>query len=269
MDNNLNLSEFENEIFNECKYSVIHELNVLSNLDDETKKKKNEDIKEMIKYYTALTQKKEEGREKIYQFSLQVLLICITAFGLFITQKSVIDSISASNFIYSIFFITLLLILLEQIFFTILIISLYYYQSSFPFSFKNLKEFGNKWKWFYYGNEEILKMSTREIFIEKKFDKTLKPYLNGLSFFIREYSHEDMDKELKNNVIQLYLLQVHNYYKNRFHLRLSTLQKYSMLGLIAIIFFGILWILITAFFFGNDPSIKICYFFKNSSFILQ
>jgi len=240
-------SKSDEDILNKCKFSITQELNKLTALDQLTKKEKNSDIKKMIEYYTALTQKKEDGREKIYQFSLQLLVICITASGLFLTQNETISRISASNLVYSVIFTVVFLILLEQILFTLIAICLYHYQSSFPYPFRTLEEYGNRWKWFYYGNKEITEISTREIFPETAFNKTIKPYLDGLQFFIHEYTEEDLDKELKNNITQLYLLQIHNYYKNRFHLHLSRIQKYSIVSLIATLVLAILYLIFQYF----------------------
>jgi hypothetical protein len=248
MIKDLGFSISEEEILTKCESDIFHELNVLSNLDENEMKEKNSDIKEMITYYSALTQKKEEGREKIYQYSLQILLICITGFGLFLTQLNSINIIRTSDAIASVIVFATLMIIIEQIILTLFIILLYYYQSSFPYPFRTFEQFGNKWKWFYYGNEAITKISTREILVERKIEKTLKPYLDGLKFFIHEYSEEKLKTEIQNNIIQLYLLQVHNYYKNRFHLQLTAIQKNSMIVLVVTVCLAIIWITVSLIF---------------------
>lgn len=61
----------------------------------------------------------------------------------------------------------------------------------------------------------------------KKFE-TNEPYLRGLHAFLENYRVETLDTEIRNNIQQLYLLQVHNYYKNRFYLQLVSVLKWSV-----------------------------------------
>lgn len=42
---------------------------------------------------------------------------------------------------------------------------------------------------------------------------------------MESYANATIDKELQDNIQQLYLLQVHNFYKNKFFLRLN---KYDL-----------------------------------------
>ena len=62
-------------------------------------------------------------------------------------------------------------------------------------------------------------ISTRSVFPTSDRSKTAVPYLAGLRDFASNYCQETSDSELRDNVIQLYLRQVHSYYKNRWHLR--------------------------------------------------
>ena len=53
---------------------------------------------------------------------------------------------------------------------------------------------------------------------------------------ISEMSEIDQnDEEISNNVQQLYLLQVHNYYKNRFYLQLVRIREWSLYPTLAVI----------------------------------
>lgn len=78
------------------------------------------------------------------------------------------------------------------------------------------------------------------------------PYLKGLHYFVVNYSEETLDSELSDNIQQLYLLQVHNYYKNKFFLRLNNYDLlanrvsftllFAYLGLLlGIWFYSFLW----------------------------
>ena len=120
--------------------------------------------------------------------------------------------------------------LLINIFFVFFIIVSYQCQSRFRYPFLKLKKFGNKWKWFYYANPHIQEISRKAVFPSKEFEKTQKPYLEGLREFVKNYREETLDKELSDNIQQLYLLQVHNYYKNKFFLFLVHLRLWSFYG---------------------------------------
>ena len=44
-------------------------------------------------------------------------------------------------------------------------------------------------------------------------------------------SVNDLSNEIVNNIQQLHLLRVHNYYKNKFFLQLTDIQKSSLYGI--------------------------------------
>lgn len=212
----IKLSPEECNQLKQLKDNVSKELDLLLKIDREEKQKKNEEIISLIKYYRTLTEEVETRRNRIYNFTLQFLVICLTAIGILL---------SLFNGKSNLFFWGLLIILITFIVFSVLIIIIYEFQSGFRYPFLNLKEYGNKWKWFYYGNQYILKINTNPI-SRKCFNQTLEPYLNGLNEFIKNYRKENIDKEISDNIQQLYLLQVHNYYKNRFYLQLTRIRLY-------------------------------------------
>jgi len=225
-----NLSEEERNIF-EIEKSISQELQLFKDFDKKNKEAKNNDIKSMIRYYINLTNDIEARRTRIHSFTLQMLAICITAIILLHTQSQKIEPILYNIVIW---------ILYVQIIFSFFSAYIYERQSGFNYTFLNLKKYGNKWKWFYYGNKEILKINTNVMKKSKKFNETKEPYLKGFKNFIHNYRKENLYEEILNNLQQLYLLQVHNYYKNKFYLQLTKIRKYSLYSIIVIIIIGII-----------------------------
>ena len=229
-----------NSKLNNLKEKISRKLIKLRSLPDELKIEKNDDIKEMIRYYIDLTDKIEDRRVRIHTFGLQLLAISATGLALLFSQYDEIESMDLAKFL--IWPVTLILSVLIL---SSLISSIFYVrQSWFRYPFLKLKDYGNnKWKWFYYGNEEILKISTNPFSRQRNLKKTLEPYLSGLSNFLSNYKDENLDKEISDNIQQLYLLQVHNYYKNRFYLQLTKIWKWSFSIVIIILVSAALYLI--------------------------
>ncbi len=209
----------EAEQMEELTTAVELELGALKELDEETKEAKLTDTKEMIRYYREMTDAIEDRRTRIYDQSLQLLAISITGLVVLVSAKNICPIIS----------FTLGGALLLQSCCSLCTLLTHTRQSRCPYPpFKELKQYGNKWKWFYYGNEEVLNISTKIYRKSLPPKDTLEPYLRGLRLFVHGYATEDTEKELIDNVQQLYLLQVHNYYKNRFYLQLIRIREWSV-----------------------------------------
>lgn len=213
------LKKQKNSKLEHLKKGIEEEITALSKLGIEEKNCKNKDIKSMIQHYLTLTDKMEDRRTRIYNFTLQYLIICLTGLGLLLSQR---------NRICDIIFYSIMVVLIIQIIFSGIIIILHEKQSAFRYPFLYLDEYGNKWKWFYYGNKFVLKIKTRVVCPSKRPDQTTNPYLEGLKDFIQNYKDETIDEELSDNIQHLYLLLVHNYYKNRFHLQLTGIRLWSL-----------------------------------------
>jgi len=188
-------------------------LKSLLELDADSKKQKNEDVKKMIAYFNQLTQDIEERRSRLIESSWQTLTILVAASGILIAIKPPTNIRIPVLVVFSI-----------QIFFSILKLIEYQWQSAYRYPFLSINEYGNKWKWFYYGNPFITNIDTNPFRKSVKKEKSIYPYLQGLGYFLENYKAETPDSELVNNIVQLYLLQVHNYYKNRFYLRLNNYE---------------------------------------------
>lgn len=209
--------------FSALEDNILEELNSLNSLTNEQKRIKNDDIKKMIEYTNTLTSDIENRRSKLVEFSWQTIPILLTATGLLI----------AFNLRASIL-IPIVLLFLIQFIASLCKLIIYQIQSGFRYPFLYVRKFSNKWKWFYYGNDEIIKIDP----IRNK-PENIEHYLKGLSHFIRKYKDEDIDMEIKDNIQQLYLLQVHNFFKNRFYLQLNsidiTASKCSLIFILVII----------------------------------
>ena len=225
-----NFNEIEME---KLKVTIQGELNSISILPIEAKKEKNEDIKSMITYYDGMTKTIEDRRTHSAEFAWQSIAVTITAFG-------IIFALPIISFIK----LLILLVLGEITIISFIKIREYNAQSAYRYPFLKFNEYGNKWKWFYYGNEYIPKINSSPFIGEKEKNEDRLNYLNGLKLFINKYSQETLDKEINDNILQLYLLQVHNFYKNRFYLRLQDYdQKTPEALLITIIIYLIIFLL--------------------------
>lgn len=211
---------------------VSTELESLAALSESEKREKNQDIKEMIKYYNGLTTTIEGRRNQLYSSSLQLFALFLTISGLLIALRDDLGD-------WLVVFLAFLVVQLLSVVFMILF---YETQSGFRYPFLKLKEYGNQWKWFYYANEHVTSMSRRPVFPEKDPEKTLLPYFKGLVHFIQSYRSETLDSEIIANVQQLYLLQAHNYFKNKFYKQLTMIRMWSLVGSIVASILGLFYV---------------------------
>lgn len=213
----------------QLKNEINKEISSLKNISLTDKKKKNSDIISMIKHYIDMSDKMEDRRGRVRNFTLQMLSIWIAAVVLLIALYFNDNSVFPSNSFYII-----LVFIIIQIFFCIFTSYVYEKQSSFnyPFLWQESKEFGNTWKWFYYGSETLQRINTNPLCVSKNYNRTIQPFLESYKEFIHEYLVEDIDSEISNNIQQLHLLRAHNYYKNNFFLQLTNIQKYSLFVLL-------------------------------------
>lgn len=134
---------------NELKKEVKQKLKEIAQLEENLKKNKNEDIKQMIKYYRNMTVETEDRRTRLNSLNLQTLAISVTAIVWIIANCQKFDSIHLGDIYYIIILSTLIILA------TTSLISIIYFsfQSAFKYQFSKIQEFGNQWKWFYLGNE--------------------------------------------------------------------------------------------------------------------
>lgn len=166
----------------------------------------------MISYYNHSTDQIESRRSKLIESSWQTLTIMIAGAGLVYTLNTPIY-----------FRVSVLLIFFVQILFAIVRLIEFQNQSGFKYPFNELK-YSNKWKWFYYGNPYIADIGKDSTKKEKTRKKEKIAFLEGLDYFINKYSEETIDQEITDNLQQLFLLQFHNSYKNKFYLKLNEIS---------------------------------------------
>jgi len=215
---------------------ILKELESFESLAETEKAKKNEEIVSLMKYYNELSQQIENRRISIYNSTLQTVVICLTAIGLLVAQRANIPTLL---FRFSIF------VLVTQFIFSLVTLAIYQFQSYYKdYPFFKVKYCGkNTWKWFYYGNEYIQRINRNPVFPSEDFKLTIEPYLEGLKKFISEYKCENLNKEIIGNIQQLYIVQVHNYYKNKFYLQLTVTRLIPLLIIaVTIVVYFILYI---------------------------
>lgn len=218
----------EKEQLEALKKEVIDEVNALKSLNTTEKRQKNDNIIYMIRHYMDMSDKVEDRRVRIRNLTLQALAIWISA-AFLLTALYLDENVAIPIAL----FVIALFIFIGQICFCLYSAFVYEKQSGFryPFLWSAAEEHGNKWKWFYYGSKPLQKISTKTIRQSKTFDTTVAPYLESLRDFIYEYRQEDLDSEIIDNIQQLHLLRVHNYFKNQFFLHLTEIQKRSLYAL--------------------------------------
>jgi len=219
------MSTDEKKRLNELKKEISDEVNALKSLSNDEKHQKNDNIISMIQHYIDMSDKVEDRRGRIRTFTLQMLGIWVAAAivltGLYLNENVEINTI---------FFAAALALFIGQIGCCLYAAIVYEIQSGFryPFLWPEAEEYGNKWKWFYYGSKPLQRVSTKTIGQSKTLDSTVGPYLESFRDFIIEYRQENLDSEITDNIQQLHLLRVHNYFKNKFFLQLTDIQKWSI-----------------------------------------
>lgn len=95
---------------NELKKEVKQKLKEITQLEDNLKKNKNEDIKQMIKYYRNMTVETEDRRTRLNSVNLQTLAISVAAIVWIITNCQKFANLYLGDIFY-IFILSILIIL--------------------------------------------------------------------------------------------------------------------------------------------------------------
>lgn len=194
----------------------------------------SEDARKTIEHYLKITTETEKRRTDLYTFSLKMFTFAISAIFAILGLRSnqTVNTLIGSEIVK---YITLFIATIITP--STITIILYYLQSTFKYPFNELDGVSNQWKWFYYGNEHIKGISTSS-FIFKDKTKDIESYIDGLKYFTEKYITSKAADTAKINIIQAYLLQVHNYYKNKWVMQLNNVWKYSIcFSTIIVIFF--------------------------------
>jgi len=211
--------------------NVDQSLAALVGLGEDKLKMINEDVKEKIAHFISMSETVDTKRVAIYNFSLQYLLF-----------QAMLATIVFTS-ITSIYKFIPLMIILSQSVVALAVIFKYIRQDKCDYIFvkhESLKNYSNKWKWFYYGNSNISNIIIGASSDEDK-NKSADAYLKGLTLMVNNYTADSLEEDVKDNIQQLYLLQVHNYYKNKFYMQLAAVYKHIF---IAAVFGAIVGLLI-------------------------
>ena len=193
-------------------------------LDSERRKEKIQDAIRMIEFHRAGTDAIEERRNRVYENALTIMGAIVAAFAIVFSLN---NTVASSRFV-----IVLISFLCAQFFVQLMIVVWYYIQSAKKYPFNNTEiidaKYSNQWKWFYHGHEDVNSMPLTTLsFWEKNEEKTSEKYLSGLEKTINTHLSEKEEDEYVSAITQMYLLMVHNAYKNRFYLELINIQKYG------------------------------------------
>lgn len=217
--------------FKEIEKIYTEKIENIKKLSNEDKEKIYHETSNLIEYFNAMSDTAETKRTSIYNSAL-------TRINLFLIFLTVIVTINISTGSSKLtqFFIPVYTVISISVIGELLTVFVYWIQSSSIYVSKDLRlmDYGNYWKRFYYGNPHILKISTsirecigksgknqNNVFKEEEVIE----YMNGLNYEIEKFSNESLDEKVINNIQQLYLMQVHNYYKNRYNMKLATINN--------------------------------------------
>ncbi|MEO0198410.1 MAG: hypothetical protein ABIM18_03925 [candidate division WOR-3 bacterium] len=208
---------------NSITEEVEAQLKRMKSLGIEDKNRLFEYVIWMIEFQTSLTQDVERRRENLYHFTYLLLGGGVAIYSWLFNKvpSSFICYFLAIPYLVPLIFV---LILFE-------VQSGYFYVTKEIDRDRNYNVYGNQPNWFYYGNKEILKIKTSLVyslpFFRNKVTGNLDAFLSGLRKSVEEFRKdaESVDVRLEKAIKQFYVLQVHNYYKNRFYLQLNAVRR--------------------------------------------
>ena len=193
---------------------------MLSNREDDAKTRKNDDLRDLIKYYFDLNNALEDRCTRINNFSLQFLLLCILGAGFILYHwhgfTPVLFTLAFSFLCVHMLFLLLIVIAYES--------ELRAKDSLFSIEAEN----GEAKEWFYFRGESVIKHFSRAILRPRGSPDAPRPYVEGLRSFVRNYREEDINQKIINNMEQLYLLQAQHSHCNRLYFRLRRLRFWAM-----------------------------------------
>ena len=211
------------------KQQVRTTLALVSGLQPDVRAKMIDSTERMIDFYDRATDKVEDRRAKLHDLNLTILSISVAALGVL---AAALRSLGATEAV-KLLALYLAAVLFSQVVVSVFTLVLYLKQSGFryPFIGDELREFGNRTVWFYYGNQPVRDMKTSPWQVRPGDDKGNQcAYLKGLDSFAAEQLDPNPDKRLKDDIVQLYLRQAHNYYKHSFYLQLVRAEWWRFWG---------------------------------------
>lgn len=234
-------------MFNRNEDELKENIRKIGELDDAKKKEIYNETTNLIEYFERMSSEMEKRKESIYNQA-------VTKISLLLAFIAVVIGLQQKNSDLFLYFSPIYVFCAGSIANSIIICNAYWKQSQSKYVFKDqrLQKYGNYWKRFYYGNQFILnidattennKNGSGENLKSKYNDKSVMAYLQGLNYEILQFSSEKQTEMTINNIAHFYMLQVHNYYKNRQHMELVEINKrynkYIIICTLACVIFNI------------------------------
>ena len=198
---------------------AAQELAALAKLDEGAKQHKNEELRELIKYYFELNNRLDERCARIANFSLQFLVLCVIGIGVIFLYQYVIG----------IPFFTIMLSFFSLQVLYLLLIALSYESAA---GVKEIRYISGEEEAQEYARSRSIVKDLSHSFSRAFFSWRRRgepaAYVEGLKSFVRNYHEEDIDKKILNNMEQLYLLEAENVQCNRLCFRLRRLRFWSI-----------------------------------------
>lgn len=224
----------------------------LDKLDEEKKDEIYKETSDLIKYINSLSLDMDRRRVTIYDDSVKKL-------SLVVALASVLITLNAKFSELTLFLIPLYTFLLASSIGSLIIMFMFWMQSQSKYIFKDrrISHLGNSWKWFYYGNPHTLKIKIRYLrqnresaqSLDGEYDtKSVDEYVQGLMYTMKGYIDESIGatSKVRANIQQLYLMQVHNYYKNRQHMQLASFNERLLKVTLVLVIISIIVVIIVA-----------------------
>lgn len=180
-------------------------------LAPEDRSKLKEKAEWLIKYYLEMNETMTNRILKTRKQAAMAFALGLIAFPLL---KSLISPVSMI-IVAVLYFVPLAMILLI---------------SSLMMGYRYVIIHKNPWKYFYYGNPHILEIGTSLLVGNTAKDE--EAYEIGCKYFFEKFLSESPEEELDDAIRHAYNMQVLNYYKNRFYLRLLRLEKIWAIGIL-------------------------------------
>lgn len=118
----------QTRVLDELSKVIARDLDEIEGLDAEVKKKKNEDIKEMVRYYGRMTDSIEDRRVRLNNVALEILGISIAGLGL-VFSNGAEDGLTSSGWVIA------ALLAVQAVFSTVSLL-FYAWQSGFRYPFE-------------------------------------------------------------------------------------------------------------------------------------
>jgi hypothetical protein len=172
------------------------------------------DVKEMIDFVTKRGDAADAERFKYLQSSLQIIGFVLVVFSLVLTGLDKSSGLSASVLVV---ILSVGLSLSVAVAGALIVILMYFAQARFRYPFIYYRQLGNAWRWFYYGNVKANTPEGEFFYRNKEYQQTFaQNYASDLERYASRYVNDSPPEQILEDLRQLFLLNEHDRYKQRF-----------------------------------------------------